>query len=122
MLLITGPGSISETHEVGGNICPQVLGSLTLRNDGQTSLSIEITGVAPWMRINAGPAGSNVSGTLAPGESRDFLIDFSCDGFGAFPSPGNPTDVQTTLMIGTSTPDATGGGQVNVALRVQDEE
>lgn len=121
MLVVSGM-PIDDVHEVGSSFCPQPLGIITLSNTGETALNFDITGVASWLSIAGGPGGNNLSGSLAPGETREFAVEFTCADFSPFPTQGNPTDLSATLVISTSTADASGGGQIAVDLRVQDEE
>jgi uncharacterized protein YjdB len=71
--LTVSPASLSAGHTVGGTSCPQTLGTLTITSTHTASLT--------WVAVNPHPAITLVgstSGTLAPGASASFTVQFNC--------------------------------------------
>ena len=66
------PSTITATHTVGSSPCPQLLGTIKVKNTGSNSISVILPAVTDLTLSTPGFV-------LAAGEEKDVTVNFTCD-------------------------------------------
>lgn len=72
-LISVTPATVTAKHTVGSTPCPQSLGSVTLKNVSDKTISYTLTLNSTYFNLSGG-----MTGTLTPGQTKALPLSFNC--------------------------------------------